>query len=58
MIGVIVWAVVVDVLHLGRPLALVALLGFVLASIVILRPLPATIGRPQEATGSLAPELH
>jgi UMF1 family MFS transporter len=46
LVGPIVWWLVVDVLGLGRPTALLVLLGFVLVAMVILRPLPSSIGRP------------
>ncbi len=48
LVGPLIWALIVDVLGLGRPLALVVLLAFVLVAMVILRPLPSSIGR---ATG-------
>lgn len=44
LIGPLIWALIVDVLGLGRPVALVVLLGFVLIAMVILRPLPAVRG--------------
>jgi UMF1 family MFS transporter len=46
LVGPLIWALVVDVLGLGRPVALVVLLAFVLIAMLILRPLPSTIGRP------------
>lgn len=45
--GPLVWALVVDVLGLGRPIALVVLLGFVLMAMLILRPLSSSIGNPR-----------
>jgi UMF1 family MFS transporter len=47
--GPLLWALVVDVLGWGRPVALLMLLGLVLIAMVILRPLPSAIGRPQPA---------
>jgi UMF1 family MFS transporter len=44
--GPLIWALIVDVLGWGRPVALLALLGLVLVAMVILRPLPSNIGRP------------
>lgn len=41
LVGPLIWALIVDVLGLGRPVALVVLLGFVLIALVILRPLPS-----------------
>jgi UMF1 family MFS transporter len=49
--GPLIWALIVDVLGLGRPLALLVLLGLVLVAMAILRPLPSGIGRPQAAGG-------
>ena len=49
LVGPLLWALVVDVLGLGRPTALLVLLGFVLVAIVILHPLPSSIGRPDAA---------
>lgn len=40
LVGPLLWAIIVDGLGWGRPVALVVLLGFVLIAIVILRPLP------------------
>jgi UMF1 family MFS transporter len=45
LLGPLIWAFVVDLLGLGRPVALVVLLGFVLIAMAILRPLPSSIGR-------------
>jgi UMF1 family MFS transporter len=50
LVGPLLWALVVDVLGLGRPTALLVLLGLVLVAMVILRPLPSSIGRP-DSTG-------
>jgi MFS transporter, UMF1 family len=47
--GPLIWALVVDVLGLGRPTALLVLLALVLVAIVILRPLSPSIGRPDSA---------
>jgi MFS transporter, UMF1 family len=49
LVGPLLWALVVDVLGLGRPTALLVLLGLVLVAMVILRPLPSSIGRPDSA---------
>jgi UMF1 family MFS transporter len=49
LVGPLLWALVVDVLDLGRPTALLVLLGFVLVAMVILYPLPSSIGRPDVA---------
>ena len=46
LVGPLIWALIVDVLGLGRPVALLVLLGLVLIAIVILRPLSSSIGRP------------
>jgi UMF1 family MFS transporter len=46
LVGPLIWWLIVDVLGLGRPTALVVLLGFVLVAMAILRPLPSSIGRP------------
>jgi len=46
LVGPLLWALVVDVLGLGRPTALLVLLALVLVAIVILRPLSPSIGRP------------
>jgi UMF1 family MFS transporter len=43
--GPLIWWLVVDVLSLGRPTALLVLLGLVLVAMQILRPLPSSIGR-------------
>jgi UMF1 family MFS transporter len=51
LIGPLIWALIVDGLGLGRPVALVVLLGFVLLAIVILRPLPSVTVR-QIASGA------
>jgi MFS transporter, UMF1 family len=47
--GPLIWALVVDVLGLGRPTALLVLLALVLVAMVILRPLSPSIGRPDSA---------
>ena len=47
--GPLIWALVVDVLGLGRPTALLILLGLVLVAMIILRPLSSSIGRPAPA---------
>jgi len=49
LVGPLLWALVVDVLGLGRPTALLVLLALVLVAIVILRPLSPSIGRPDSA---------
>jgi UMF1 family MFS transporter len=49
LVGPLLWALVVDVLGLGRPAALLVLLGLVLVAMVILRPLSSSIGRPNSA---------
>ena len=49
LVGPLLWALVVDVLGLGRPTALLVLLGLVLVAMVILYPLPSSIGRPDSA---------
>jgi UMF1 family MFS transporter len=49
LVGPLLWALVVDVLGLGRPTALLVLLGLVLVAMVILRPLSSSIGRPNSA---------
>ncbi|MDF2762952.1 MAG: hypothetical protein K0S83_1686, partial [Thermomicrobiales bacterium] len=49
LVGPLIWALIVDVLGLGRPVALLVLLGLVLIAIVILRPLSSSIGRPDSA---------
>jgi len=46
LVGPLLWALVVDVLGLGRPTALLVLLGLVLVAMVILWPLSSSIGRP------------
>jgi MFS transporter, UMF1 family len=51
LVGPLVWALFVDGLGWGRPVALVVLTGFVLVSLVILRPLPSGM-RPQPLTMS------
>jgi UMF1 family MFS transporter len=45
LVGPLVWALIVNVLGLGRPFALVVLLAFVLIAMAILRPLASTIGK-------------
>ena len=42
--GPLIWALIVDVLGWGEPVALVALLGLVLISMLFLRPLSSAIG--------------
>jgi MFS transporter, UMF1 family len=49
LVGPLLWALIVDVLRLGRPTALLVLLGLVLVAMVILRPLSPSIGRPDVA---------
>ena len=49
LVGPLIWWLVVDVLGLGRPTALLILLGLVLVAMVILNPLPSSIGRPPPA---------
>jgi UMF1 family MFS transporter len=49
LVGPLFWALVVDVLGLGRPTALLVLLALVLVAMVILRPLSPSIGRPDAA---------
>ena len=45
LVGPLIWALIVDVLGWGRPVALLALLGLVLVAMVILRPLSPAIAR-------------
>jgi UMF1 family MFS transporter len=47
LVGPLIWGVIVDVLGLGRPVALLVLLGFVLIAMVILRPLSSSIAKPE-----------
>jgi UMF1 family MFS transporter len=47
--GPLLWALIVDVLDWGRPVALVVLLGLVLVAMFILRPLPSSVGRHEPA---------
>jgi UMF1 family MFS transporter len=49
LVGPLLWTIVVDVLDLGRPTALLLLLGLVLIAMWILRPLSSSIGRPKHA---------
>lgn len=49
LMGPLIWAVIVDLLGLGRPVALMVLLGFVLIAMAILRPLPSSVGRASNA---------
>jgi MFS transporter, UMF1 family len=49
LVGPLLWALVVDVLGLGRPTALLVLLGLVLVAMVILSPLSSSIGRADPA---------
>jgi UMF1 family MFS transporter len=44
--GPLLWALIVDVLGLGRPVALLVLLSLVLIAMWILRPLSPLIGKP------------
>jgi UMF1 family MFS transporter len=44
LVGPLIWALFVDGLGLGRPVALVVLTGFVILSIFVLRPLPSGMG--------------
>jgi UMF1 family MFS transporter len=46
LFGPLIWALIVDVLGWGRPVALLVLLGLVLVAMLILRPLSPAIGRP------------
>jgi len=55
LVGPLLWALIVDVLRLGRPTALLVLLGLVLVAMVILRPLSPSIGRP-DAAQDLSPD--
>jgi UMF1 family MFS transporter len=48
LVGPLIWWLIVDILGLGRPTALLFLLGLVLVAMVILRPLPSSIGRPDQ----------
>ena len=50
LVGPLLWALVVDVLGLGRPTALLVLLALVLVAMVILYPLSSSIGRPDSAS--------
>lgn len=52
LVGPLIWALFVDGLGLGRPVALVVLTGFVVLSIFVLRPLPSGMGH--SVTGSVA----
>ena len=45
LLGPLIWALVVDLLGLGRPTALLVLLAFVLIAMAILKPLSPAIGR-------------
>jgi UMF1 family MFS transporter len=54
LVGPLLWALIVDVLGLGRPTALLVLLGLVIVAIGILRPLPSDMGRPQPSSEPLA----
>jgi len=45
LVGPIIWWIVVDGLGLGRPAALLVLLGLVMVAMGILRPLPSSTGR-------------
>jgi UMF1 family MFS transporter len=49
LLGPLIWALVVDGLGLGRPVALLVLLGFVLIAMLILRPLPSSLGKAAPA---------
>jgi UMF1 family MFS transporter len=49
LVGPIIWWLVVDALGLGRPAALLVLLGLVLVAMVILRPLSPAIGKAAAA---------
>jgi UMF1 family MFS transporter len=51
LVGPLIWALFVDGLGLGRPVALVVLTSFVVLAIVILRPLPS--GLEQRMAGSV-----
>ncbi|MGH2615931.1 MAG: MFS transporter [Thermomicrobiales bacterium] len=50
--GPLLWALIVDVLGLGRPVALTVLLGLVLMAMWILRPLPSSIAKDYESQSS------
>ena len=45
LIGPLIWTLVAQVLGLGRPTALIVLVALVLVAMVLLRAVPATIGR-------------
>jgi UMF1 family MFS transporter len=49
LFGPLIWALIVDVLGWGRPVALLVLLALVLVAMVILRPLSPAIGHPEPA---------
>ena len=49
LFGPLIWALIVDVLGWGRPVALLVLLALVLVAMLILRPLSPAIGRPASA---------
>ena len=46
LFGPLIWALIVDVLGWGRPVALLVLLALVLVAMLILRPLSPAIGKP------------
>jgi UMF1 family MFS transporter len=54
LIGPLIWGLVVNVLGLGRPVAILVLLGFVLIAMIILRPLSPSIGRPAPVVADAA----
>lgn len=45
LLGPLIWTLVSQVLGLGRPAALVTLLALVAVAILVLRPIPSTLGR-------------
>lgn len=51
--GPLIWAVIVDGLGWGRPVALLVLTGFVLVAMAILRPLSSDIGQRTEVRPSV-----
>jgi UMF1 family MFS transporter len=57
LVGPLIWGFIVGVLGLGRPIALLVLLGFVLVAMWILRPLPSEVGRA-DARGAVVNHNH
>jgi MFS transporter, UMF1 family len=55
LFGPLIWALIVDGLGWGRPVALLVLIGFVLIGMAILRPLDSAIGRPGIPPSAAAP---